>query len=324
MNILITGGAGYIGSHVNKLLAELGHNTIVIDNLVQGHRELVKWGEFVQLDLANVAEVEALCNARHFDAVMHFAAFALVGESVAEPSRYYENNVANTINLLSIMRRTGINKFIFSSTAAVYGEPTLPYLDERHPVAPINPYGRTKSMVEQVLRDYHTAYGLQSVSLRYFNAAGAAPDAGIGEWHRPETHLIPLALDAAIGRTNEIVIHGSDYGTTDGTCVRDYVHVDDLAAGHALALEHLTAGGTCQCFNLGNGNGYSVKEVVDTIRSVTGKDINTTLAPRRCGDAPRLVASADKAKRILGWQPVKGELRIIIETAWQWHQQRLN
>lgn len=320
MNVLITGGAGYIGAHVNRLLNEQGHRTVVLDDLSQGHAGFVKWGELVRLDLADAAGLASLFAARRFDAVMHLAGLISVGESILDPQKYYRNNVGNTLNLLAAMRTAGVRTFIFSSSAAVYGTPRRIPLDEGHPTEPINPYGRTKLAVEQILRDDDSAYGLRSVSLRYFNAAGAGSGGEIGEWHRPETHLIPLALDAAAGRRPSVAVYGDDYDTPDGTCIRDYVHVEDLAGAHALALEYLAAGGASDRFNLGNGNGFSVREVVETVRSVTGREVAAEPAPRRPGDAPRLVASSDRARSALGWSPTNQDLRTIVETAWRWHQ----
>jgi len=317
--VLITGGCGYIGSHANKLLSESGYDTVVLDNLVHGHREFARWGRFVQMDLADREGLEKLLAAEKFDAVLHFAGYAYVGESVTDPAKYYQNNVAGTLNLLEAMRTSGPDKFIFSSSCATYGVPQSLPLAEDHPQRPINPYGQTKLMVEQILRDHDHAYGMRHAVLRYFNAAGAAPGAGIGEWHQPETHLIPLALLAALGKIPAVKIFGTDYDTPDGTCLRDYVHVDDLAQAHLLALEHLVKGGKSDCFNLGNGSGFSVKEVIATARKVSGRKITAEAAPRREGDPPRLVASSEKAKRALGWKPKYTGLEDIVRTAWEWH-----
>ena len=317
--VLITGGCGYIGSHANKLLSESGYDTVVLDNLVHGHREFAQWGRFVQMDLADREGLENLLAAEKFDSVLHFAGYAYVGESVTDPAKYYQNNVTGTLNLLAAMITSGTDKLIFSSSCATYGIPQVLPLTEDHPQRPINPYGHSKLMVEQMLADFDRAYGLRSVSLRYFNAAGAAPGAGIGEWHDPETHLIPLALLAALGKIPAVKIFGSDYDTPDGTCLRDYVHVDDLAQAHLLALEHLAKGGNSGCFNLGNGSGFSVKEVIATARKVSGKEIQAEVAPRREGDPPRLVASSEKAKRVLGWKPKYTGLEEIVRTAWEWH-----
>jgi len=317
--VLITGGCGYIGSHANKLLSESGYDTVVLDNLVHGHREFAQWGRFVKMDLADREGLEKLMAAEKFEAVLHFAGYIAVGESVSDPETYYRNNVGYTLNLLEAMRRAGTKQIVFSSSAAVYGNPVRIPLDEDHPLAPINPYGRTKLMIEQALSDYSEAYGLRFAALRYFNAAGAAPGAGIGEWHDPETHLIPLALLAALGKIPAVKIFGADYDTPDGTCLRDYIHVDDLAQAHLLALEHLAKGGNSGCFNLGNGSGFSVKEVIATARKVSGREIKAEAAPRREGDPPRLVASSEKAKRVLGWKPKYTGLEEIVRTAWEWH-----
>ena len=317
--VLITGGCGYIGSHANKLLSESGYDTVVLDNLVHGHREFAQWGRFVKMDLADREGLEKLMAAEKFEAVLHFAGYIAVGESVSDPETYYRNNVGYTLNLLEAMRRAGTKQIVFSSSAAVYGNPVRIPLDEDHPLAPINPYGRTKLMIEQALSDYSEAYGLRFAALRYFNAAGAAPGAGIGEWHDPETHLIPLALLAALGKIPAVKIFGADYDTPDGTCLRDYIHLDDLAQAHLLALEHLAKGGNSGCFNLGNGSGFSVKEVIATARKVSGREIKAEAAPRREGDPPRLVASSEKAKRVLGWKPKYTGLEEIVRTAWEWH-----
>ncbi|MBU1355391.1 MAG: UDP-glucose 4-epimerase GalE [Candidatus Edwardsbacteria bacterium] len=318
--VLITGGCGYVGSHVNKCLSQKGHQTVVLDNLVHGHREFAKWGRLVEMDLGDRAGLEKLLAAEKFDAVLHFAGYIAVGESVREPETYYRNNVGNSLILLAAMRQAGLNRIIFSSTAAVYGDPVQIPLGEDHPLAPINPYGRTKLIIEQALRDFSAAYGLRSAALRYFNAAGAAPGAGIGERHVPETHLIPLVLGAALGKRPEVSVYGADYDTPDGTCLRDYIHVDDLAEAHVLALEYLEQGGGTDCFNLGNGNGFSVQEVISTARKVTGREIKAEITPRREGDAPRLIASSDKAKRILNWKPRYTDLGDIVKTAWEWHK----
>lgn len=323
MTILITGGAGYIGSHTNKLLHRRGYSTLVFDNLVRGHRDLVRWGEFVLGDLADIEQLRLCFKSYSIQAVMHFGAFAYVGESVTDPSMYYANNVANTINLLNAMVEHGVRSLVFSSSCAAYGIPEHIPITEEHPLEPINPYGRAKRMVEQILKDYEPAYGLSSVSLRYFNAAGADPDGEIGERHEPETHLIPLVLHAAIGKTPDVRVYGTDYDTPDGTCIRDYVHVSDLAEAHILALEYLQAGGKSTAFNLGNGNGFSVREVVRTVERITGRRIGTVEAARRPGDPPALIGSAQKARDILGWTRRYQELPAIIQTAWEWHKRDL-
>ena len=320
MKCLVTGGAGYIGAHVNKLLSQNGHQTVVLDNLSQGHAEFVQWGRLVNMDLADQDGLRQLFSAEHFDAVLHFAGVIAVGESMQNSDKYYLNNVVNTLNLLSVMRQAGVDKLIFSSSAAVYGTPRRMPLDETHSLEPISPYGRTKLMIEQALRDYDAAHGLRSVSLRYFNAAGASQEAEIGEWHEPETHLIPLALDAAAGRRPSVKIYGDDYDTPDGTCVRDYVHVEDLADAHALALDYLAGGEASDCFNLGNGSGFSVRKVIDMVRAATGKTVVVETVDRRAGDSPRLVASSHKARQVLGWKPRHASLGDIVAMAWRWHQ----
>jgi len=318
--ILVAGGAGYIGSHINKLLNERGYRTVVFDNLVYGHREFVRWGEFVLGDLSDIEQIRLTFRKYPVKAVMYFAAFAYVGESVEDPQKYYINNVANTLNILRVMREFDVKYFIFSSTCATYGNPVEIPITEDHPQNPINPYGQSKLMVERILSDYSTAYGLKNVALRYFNAAGADPDQEIGEWHDPETHLIPLVLDAAIGRRENIKVFGTDYDTPDKTCIRDYIHVTDLADAHILALEYLLDGGRSDVFNLGNGNGFSVKDVIETAREVTGREIVDVASPRRPGDPAVLVGSSKKTSEVLGWRPAYFELRRIIETAWNWHR----
>lgn len=320
MAVLVCGGAGYIGSHINKQLNKEGYETIVFDNLVYGHKEAAKWGTFVQGDLKNVDDIEAVFQKYPVEAVFHFAAYAYVGESVTSPEKYYYNNVANTLNLLSVMRKYGCNKMIFSSTCATYGEPeSVPIIEDMRQ-NPINPYGRTKLIMEKILEDYRTAYGLEYVVLRYFNAAGADPDGEIGESHDPETHIIPLVLDAASGTREDIKVFGTDYDTPDGSCIRDYIHVADLAAAHLLALHHLERGENSDCFNLGNAIGTSVLEIIDSVKRVTGKDFKVTLADRRPGDPARLVGSSDKAQRVLGWRPVYGDIDMIVRHAWEWHE----
>lgn len=318
--ILIVGGAGYIGSHLNKEMSKKGYETIVFDNLVYGHENFVKWGVFEQGDLGNIQEIRRAFKKYPIDAVMHFAAFAYVGESVEDPQKYYTNNVKNTLNLLQVMLEEDINYFVFSSTCATYGNPVEIPITEDHPQNPINPYGKGKLMVEQILSDYSSAYGLKYASLRYFNAAGADPDSEIGELHDPETHLIPLVLDAAAGKREDIKVFGTDYSTPDGTCIRDYIHVTDLADAHILALEYLKKGGKSDVFNLGNGNGFSVKEVIEEARKITGKSIKEDEVGRRPGDPPVLIGSSQKAKQVLKWKPQYHELSSIIETAWNWHQ----
>lgn len=324
MNILVTGGAGYIGSHAVRRLKQEGFETLVLDNLVYGHRQFVSPDDLTVGDLASPDVLEQIFTRNSVDAVMHFAAYAFVGESVDNPAKYYTNNVAATLNLLDAMRRHTVSRFIFSSTCATYGVPQEVPITESHPQAPINPYGQTKLMVEQILRDYARAYGLKFAALRYFNAAGADVEGGIGEDHTPETHLIPLALDAALGRRPHISIYGTDYPTPDGTCVRDYIHVTDLADAHVLALRYLLNGGESDAFNLGNGNGFSVREVIAAAEKVSGKKIAVVEAPRRAGDPSVLVGSAEKAKRVLGWTPEFLTIDRIVETAWAWHQTRFS
>jgi UDP-glucose 4-epimerase len=324
MKILVVGGAGYIGSHMVKRLGQLGCRVTTLDNLSSGHRNAVLCGEFVQGDLADKALLAQLLQPGRFDAVMHFASFIQVGESVQQPAMYYENNVANTLHLLDAMRTAGVNRFIFSSTAATFGEPQYTPIDERHPQVPINPYGRSKLMIEQVLEDYDRAYGLKSVCLRYFNAAGADPEGELGERHAPETHLIPLVLQAASGRRPFISVFGRDYDTPDGTCIRDYIHINDLCEAHWLALQSLVQGAGSQRYNLGNGNGFSVQEVIDAARRVTGKPIEVRDAPRRDGDPERLVADATLARQKLGWQPQFADLDTMVQHAWAWEQRHSN
>ncbi|MGC2049255.1 MAG: UDP-glucose 4-epimerase GalE [Gallionella sp.] len=318
--ILVVGGAGYIGSHMVKALLGEGYRVVTLDNLSTGYRDAVVGGEFIEADLADRGQLERLFSLHSIDAVMHFASFIQVGESVREPAKYYANNVTDTLKLLDTMLTHGVNKFIFSSSAAVYGEPIRVPIDEDHPKQPLNPYGRTKWMVEQILADYDLAYGLKSVSLRYFNAAGADPEGQLGERHEPETHLIPLVLQAASGRRENVQVFGRDYDTPDGTCIRDYVHVADLCEAHRLALEHLLNGAGSAAYNLGNGNGFSVQEVIDTAARITGKPIPVKNGARRAGDPARLVADAKTAKQELGWVPHYPELETIIRHAWQWEQ----
>jgi UDP-glucose 4-epimerase len=321
MKILIVGGAGYIGSHMVKRLGQLGCSVTTLDNLSSGHRDAVLFGDFVQGDLADQALLADVLQPGRFDAVMHFASFIQVGESVQQPAKYYANNVTNTLHLLDAMRAAGVQRFIFSSTAATFGEPQYTPIDERHPQAPINPYGRSKLMIEQVLEDYDRAYGLKSVCLRYFNAAGADPDSELGERHEPETHLIPLVLQAASRRRADIAVFGRDYATPDGTCIRDYIHINDLCEAHWLALQSLMQGAASQRYNLGNGAGFSVQEVIDAAQRVTGRPITVRDAPRRDGDPARLVADATLARQQLGWVPQFPDLETIVAHAWAWEIQ---
>lgn len=318
--ILVVGGAGYIGSHTNKLLNQKGYETLIYDNLIYGHKEAVKWGEFILGDLNDIEQLRLVFSKYKIEAVMHFAAFAYVGESVEDPQKYYINNVSNTLNILKVMQEFECKYFIFSSTCATYGNPEYSPIDEKHPQNPINPYGQSKLMVEKILQDYSNAYDIRYVSLRYFNAAGTDIDGEIGESHDPETHLIPLVLDAALGKREDIKVFGTDYDTPDGSAIRDYIHVTDLADAHILALEHLKGGAKSDVFNLGNGDGYSVIEVISMVKQVTKKDLKVTLVDRRAGDPAKLIGDASKAKNILGWQPKYFQLEKIIETAWNWHQ----
>ncbi len=318
--VAVVGGAGYIGSHTAMKLAEAGRKTVVVDNLSTGHREAARFGEFVEADITDTAALHDIFTRFRVDAVFHFAASAYVGESVAEPGKYYQNNVAGSLSLLDAMRSAGVRRMVFSSTCSLYGETGDDLLREDHAVNPMNPYARTKLCIEWAMRDYAQAYGLNGICLRYFNAAGAAPDASLGEHHEPETHLIPLVLQAALDPTRVIRMFGTDYPTPDGTCIRDYIHVCDLADAHILALQRLETGLPGGVFNLGNGKGHSVREVVDCTRAVTGRPITVVEQPRRAGDPPKLVGSAQKARAELGWRPIFSDLRDIIETAWRWEQ----
>jgi UDP-glucose 4-epimerase len=318
MNILVVGGAGYIGSHMVKLLIDAGQRVVTFDDLSSGHREAVLGGEFVQGTLADRQVLEATLVSHRIDAVMHFASFIQVGESVRNPSIYYRNNLTNTLNLLDAMVATQVKRFIFSSTAAIFGEPEYVPIDEAHPQRPINAYGASKQMVERALQDYDRAYGLRSVCLRYFNAAGAHPTGLIGEMHEPETHLIPLLLQVAAGRREHANIFGRDYDTPDGTCIRDYIHVMDLCQAHTAALEFLREPTRSDAFNLGNGSGFSVLEVVRAVEQVTGRKVPIVDGPRRGGDPARLVADASRARSVLGWKPQYADIHAIVEHAWRW------
>ncbi|EGV17459.1 UDP-glucose 4-epimerase GalE [Thiocapsa marina] len=319
--ILVTGGAGYIGSHACKALAQNGYTPVAYDSLVNGHREAVRWGPLEVGDIADRTRLDAVIAHYRPEAVIHFAAYAYVGESVQEPAKYYRNNVAGTLALLEALLHHGIGRIVFSSTCATYGIPERTPIDEDHPQQPINPYGASKAMIERMLQDFDTAYGLRSVSLRYFNAAGADPDGDIGEDHDPETHLIPLALQAALGQREALQIFGTDYPTADGSCIRDYIHVADLAQAHVMALSYLADGGATTAINLGSGHGHSVLEVIETARKVTGRDIPIQLRARRPGDPPILTAAADKAHRLLDWQPRYTDLAETLRHAWHWHRQ---
>ncbi len=304
-------------------MARRGYEPIVYDNLVYGHEYAVHWGDFVKGDISDRSRLESVFALYQPCAVMHFAAYAYVGESVTDPAKYYGNNVVGTISLLDAMRSSGVDKIIFSSTCATYGDPVTIPMDEMHPQSPINPYGQSKLMIEKILNDYSVAYGLRSVALRYFNAAGADPDCEVGEDHDPETHLIPLVLDAALAKRESITVFGEDYDTPDGSCIRDYVHVTDLAAAHVLALEALISGAETTAYNLGNGAGFSVKEVIDVARKVTRENIPVVLGERRSGDPARLIGNASKVIAELGWKPEYSDIDTIIRTAWQWHQREL-
>ncbi|WP_226825018.1 UDP-glucose 4-epimerase GalE [Acidithiobacillus ferriphilus] len=318
MRILVVGGAGYIGSHMVKRLARDGHEVVVLDNLSTGHREAARFGEMVEGDLGDSALLDRLLGQRPFAAVMHFGAYSQVGESSQEPAAYYRNNAAYTLNLLDAMRAHAVHLLVFSSTAAVFGEPTYIPIDESHPLHPLNPYGRSKRMVEEILADYEQAYGLHWAALRYFNAAGADPEGDLGEQHEPETHLIPIVLQVASGRRSELQVFGDDYDTPDGTCIRDYVHVTDLCDAHALALDYLCSGRPSRAWNLGTEAGFSVREVVDAARRVTGREIPLRMMPRRPGDPARLVADSAAARRDLGWRPQFPDLETMISHAWRW------
>jgi UDP-glucose 4-epimerase len=322
--ILVTGGAGYIGSHAASALKKAGYEVIILDNLSYGHQEIVDDVLQIKLIIGDTSDrvvLDQLFTEHKIDAVMHFAAFIAVGESVQEPGKYYRNNVASTLNLLEAMLAHGINKIVFSSTCAVYGMPKEVPMTENHPHSPLSPYAASKDMVEQILRDFDTAFSLKSVAFRYFNACGADPSGLIGEDHDPETHLIPLALLTALKKRASLSIYGTDYDTPDGTCVRDYIHVNDLADAHVLGLKYLLSGGESDVFNLGNGNGFSVREVIETAREVTGLEIPVVESDRRAG-APILVGSSKKVKDKLGWNPNYADLPKIITHAWQWHQKR--
>lgn len=318
MRILVTGGAGYIGSHAARLLARAGYEVWVYDNLSRGHRPAALAGRLIEGEVADRAKLEAVLREQRIDAVMHFAAFALVGESMSEPHKYYQNNVVASLALLEAMRAAGVAKIVFSSTTATYGVPDEIPITEETPQRPINPYGFSKLVIEHALADYAHAYGLAYAVMRYFNAAGASPDGDLGEVDRSQSRLIPLVIQVALGQREAITIYGDDYPTPDGTCIRDYIHVDDLGSAHVLALEHLTPGKGL-LLNLGTGRGHSVRQVIDTCQRVSGREIPVRLAPRRPGDPAELVADASRAREVLGWQPRYPELAKIVETAWRWH-----
>ena len=318
--VLVTGGAGYIGSHACKRLNEAGYRSIVYDSLVYGHRWAVPDGILEVGDIQDRPRLDVVLRCHQPAAIMHFAAYAYVGESVQDPGKYYRNNVAGTLTLLEATRDHGIDKLIFSSTCATYGVPEIVPIAEDAPQRPINPYGASKLMIERILRDFEIAHGIRSIALRYFNAAGADPDGQIGEAHDPETHLIPLVLNAAAGNGSPITVYGDDYETPDGTCIRDYIHVNDLGNAHLLALQALEAGADSTAYNLSNGHGFTVKEVIASVERVTGLPVPLRTGPRRIGDPPALVGDSHLIRRELGWKPKFTELDEIIATAWQWHQ----
>jgi UDP-glucose 4-epimerase len=321
MRVLVTGGAGYIGSHMVHLLVERGAEVTVLDDLSTGHADAVRGGTFVRGDIADVSFTSKVLKDQRVEAVIHFAACSLVGESVADPLKYYARNVGGTVSLLKAMRDAAVEKIVFSSTAAVYGNPVRQPMDEDHPKEPTNPYGSSKLAIERMLAECSTAYGLRAVSLRYFNAAGADAQARLGERHDPETHLIPLVLRAA-AKNSAVSVFGADYPTRDGTCVRDYIHVSDLCDAHLRALDWLGRGGRYDCFNLGNGDGATVLEVIEAARRVTGREIKINHAQRRPGDPASLVADAAKARRVLGWQPQRAGIETIVGDAWRWEQRK--
>ncbi|PWT99262.1 MAG: UDP-glucose 4-epimerase GalE [Terriglobia bacterium] len=319
MQILVTGGAGYIGSHTAKLLAKAGHEPVVLDNLRYGHRWAVRWGPLVEMDLSDRAGLDATFQEYRIEAVIHFAAFAYVGESMHDPAGYFRNNVVNTMNLLDAMRKAGVGRIVFSSTCATYGDPLHVPMREDHPQNPVNPYGESKLMVERLLQWYGRAYGLQWMALRYFNAAGADPDGEIGEVHDPETHLIPRAIAAARGDLPALELYGTDYPTHDGSAIRDYIHVTDLGAAHLKALARLAEGGASAAYNLGTGKGHSVREVIAAVERACGSKVPVRESPRRAGDPPMLVADAARAQRDLAWVPGFSSLETVVETAWRWY-----
>jgi len=317
--ILVTGGAGYVGAHACKALAAGGYRPVVYDNLVYGHEAAVKWGPLETGELADRARLDEVIARYRPQAVMHFAAFTFVGESIADPGKYYRNNVAGTLSLLEAMRDQGIGKLVFSSTAATYGTPETVPIPESAAKAPINPYGHSKLAAEQMIADFGAAHGLRAAALRYFNAAGADADGEIGECHEPETHLIPLAMRAVTGDTPPLTVFGDDYPTPDGTCIRDYIHVSDLAAAHVLALGRLEQREGFDAFNLGTGAGASIREVLQAVEKVAGKPVPHAVGPRRAGDPAVLVSDPGKANRELGWTPFSSDLETIVSTAWAWH-----
>jgi len=321
--ILVTGGAGYIGSHTVLALLRAGYNVVILDNLEYGHREVVENVLKVPLivgDINHRPTLDQLFASYNITAVMHFAAYIAVGESVKDPAKYYRNNVSGTLTLLEAMVAANVKQIVFASTCSIYGMPQQVPMTEEHPIGPINPYAMTKRIVEQMLSDFDRAYNLRSVVFRFFNASGANPEGLLGEDHNPETHLIPLVLFTALGKRDSISIWGTDYPTPDGTCLRDYIHVSDLANAYLLGLKYLSAGGKSEAFNLGNGNGFSVKQVIETASSITGKEIKVVECDRRVGDPPVLVGSSEKARKILSWYPQYPDISNIVLHAWQWHQ----
>jgi UDP-glucose-4-epimerase GalE len=320
MRILVTGGAGYIGSHTAMVLAAAGHEPVIFDDMSQGHEWAVEWGALERGSLSDPARLAQVFAARPIDAVVHFAASALVGESMTNPAKYFRNNTVATLNLLDAMRDAGVPTLVFSSTCATYGDPVRVPIDESHPQVPVNPYGESKLMIEKIMRWYGEAYGLRWMALRYFNAAGADPEGRIGEDHEPESHLIPLVIGAAQGTRPPVKIFGTDYPTADGTAIRDYIHVLDLADAHLRALDRLRSGTPSQAINLGTGHGHSVREVVDTVARVAGKPVPVVESPRRAGDPPELVAAPARAREVLGWTCRYAELETIVRHAWAWHE----
>jgi UDP-glucose-4-epimerase GalE len=319
MRVLVTGGAGYIGSHTAKALAKAGHEPHVLDNLSSGHRWAAKWGPLLEWDLADTEMLPQFLENERVEAVLHFAACLLVGESIQEPRKYFWNNVVNTLHLLDAMLEAGVKQIVFSSSAAVYGNPQEVPIPEDHPKEPVNPYGETKLAMERALKWYGNAYGLKWVALRYFNAAGADPDGELGECHDPEAHLIPLTIQAALGQRPLVEIYGTDYPTPDGTAIRDYIHVTDLADAHVRALDYLADGGESRALNLGTGQGNSVREVINSVGRISPRPVPFREGPRREGDPPVLVADASHAGKILGWKPQHSRLDAIIQSAWNWH-----
>ncbi len=320
--VLVVGGAGYIGSHATRRLMGAGYHVVALDNLSRGFRDAVLCPDFIEADLTDRKALDGVFTRYRIDAVMHFAALTYVGESVEDPGRYYINNVVGCINLLSAMRRAGVDTILFSSSAAVYGNPREVPITEDHPRDPINPYGMTKYVMERAMEDFSVAYGLRFMSLRYFNAAGADPDGELGERHNPETHLIPSVLLAAGGMSHEVVVFGGDYPTPDGTCIRDYIHITDLIDAHLLALEQLSAGGVGGYYNLGSETGHSVNEVIEAAKAATGRPIAVKVGPRRPGDPPTLIASSQKAKKELGWRPAHTDLTDMVGSAWRFMVKR--